>query len=72
VRGLLRHQSQPAGLCGALHDPVAAAILCAPQKADYTFVHGKAIVKEGQVATVEMGRVIERHNRIAWQMVDGS
>ncbi|MGH8060124.1 MAG: amidohydrolase family protein, partial [Candidatus Entotheonellia bacterium] len=29
---------------GALHDPVAAAILCAPQKADYTFVHGKAHV----------------------------
>jgi 8-oxoguanine deaminase len=57
---------------GALHDPVAAAILCAPQKADYTFVHGKAVVKEGQVATVEVGRVIERHNRIAGQMVDGS
>jgi 8-oxoguanine deaminase len=57
---------------GALHDPVAAAILCAPQKADYTFVHGKAVVKEGQVTTVEMGRVIERHNRIAWEMVDGS
>jgi 8-oxoguanine deaminase len=27
---------------GALHDPVAAAMLCAPQQADYTFVHGKA------------------------------
>jgi 8-oxoguanine deaminase len=32
---------------GALHDPVAAAMLCAPQKADYTFVYGRAIVKEG-------------------------
>ena len=57
---------------GALHDPVAAAILCAPQTADYTFVHGKAIVKAGRVATVEMGRVIERHNRIARQMVDSA
>jgi cytosine/adenosine deaminase-related metal-dependent hydrolase len=50
----------------------SAAILCAPQTADYTFVHGKAIVKGGQVATVEMGGVIERHNRIARQMVDSS
>ncbi len=57
---------------GALHDPVAAAVLCAPQKADHTVIHGKRIVKDGRVTTVEMGRVIEQHNRIAKRMVDGA
>ncbi len=56
---------------GAWHDPVAATVFCAPQNADYTYVHGRAVVKEGQVVTVEMGRVIEQHNRIARQMVRG-
>ena len=56
---------------GALHDPVAAALLCAPQTAAYTFVHGRAVVREGQVATVELGPVIERHNHIARRMVAG-
>ncbi len=46
---------------GALHDPVAAAIFCAPQKVDYTVVNGTFVVKAGEVATVEMGRVVQRH-----------
>jgi hypothetical protein len=54
---------------GALHDPVAALLLCAPQAADYTVVNGKFVVREGQVATVDMGPVMERHNEIALEMV---
>jgi len=56
---------------GALHDPVAAALFCAPQTADYTVVNGKFVVKNGEVVTVDMGRVVERHNRIAKAMVNG-
>ncbi len=55
---------------GALHDPVAAAIFCAPQKADYTVINGKFVVKGGEVVTVEVGKVVERHNRIAKAMVN--
>jgi hypothetical protein len=50
---------------------VAAALFCAPQRADYTFVHGRAIVKDGQLITVELPRVIEQHNRLARQLVNG-
>ena len=31
---------------GALHDPVAAVVFCAPQPADYTVINGRIIVKE--------------------------
>jgi cytosine/adenosine deaminase-related metal-dependent hydrolase len=54
---------------GAMHDPVAAAIFCAPQHADYTVINGKMIVKDGQLTTVDVGSLIERHNRIARSML---
>lgn len=56
---------------GALHDPVAAALLCTPQTTDYTVINGRFVVREGQVTTVELGRVIEQHNQIAQKMVNG-
>lgn len=56
---------------GALHDPVAAAIFCSPQRADYTVIHGKTVVKEGRLTTVDLGRVVERHNQISRAMVNG-
>ena len=56
---------------GALHDPVAAALFCAPQTADYTVVNGKFVVKNGEVVTADMWRVVERHNQIAKKMVAG-
>ncbi len=54
---------------GALHDPVAAVVFCAPQPADYTVIHGRCIVKERQLTTVDTGPLIERHNRLAAEML---
>jgi cytosine/adenosine deaminase-related metal-dependent hydrolase len=50
---------------GALHDPVAAAIFCAPQTADYTVVNGRVIVRDGRLTTLDLGPHVERHNRVA-------
>jgi len=50
---------------GALHDPVAATLFCAPTRARFTVVHGRVVVEEGRLATVELGPLIERHNRLA-------
>ena len=54
---------------GALHDPVAAVVFCAPQPADYTVINGRFIVKERQLTTVDTGPLAERHNRLAAQML---
>ena len=53
---------------GALHDPVAALMFCASPQAEYTIVDGRVVVREGLLATVELGPLIERHNRIAQQL----
>ena len=36
------------GYAGALHDPVAAVLFCAPQQARHTVVHGRPVVRDGE------------------------
>ena len=48
---------------GSLHDPVAAALFCAPVLVDYTVVGGRTIVKEGNLATLDLPALVESHNR---------
>jgi cytosine/adenosine deaminase-related metal-dependent hydrolase len=54
---------------GAVHDPVGALMLCANPAADYSIVHGNVVVRQGQIATLEMGPLTERHNQLARQLV---
>lgn len=45
-------------------DP-AALVLAGPTRVRHLFVEGRQVVREGQIATVDMPRVIERQNAIA-------
>jgi 8-oxoguanine deaminase len=54
---------------GALHDPVAATVFCHPVRADYTFVGGKAVVRDGQLVTLDERKLIEKHNRSAKRLL---
>lgn len=57
---------------GALHDPVAAALLCAPVPAWHTFVHGRAVIWEGHCTCLHREpELIERHNRAAQRLLAG-
>ena len=56
---------------GALHDPVAATVFCAPTRARFTVVQGRVVVADGRVVTLDMGPVIERHNRLAAALARG-
>ena len=50
---------------GAVHDPVASLLLCASPSAAYTVVNGQVVVREGQLTTIDLGPLVERHNRLA-------
>jgi len=54
---------------GAAHDPIAALIFCASPQAEYTVVNGRVVVREGQLTTLDLQAHIERHNRMALQLV---
>ena len=60
------------GFAGALHDPLAALLFCAPRRADYTIVNGRVIVSAGRLTSVDLPVLIERHNRLAQHLVNGS
>ena len=56
---------------GALHDPVAAALFCTPQKVDLTIVGGKVVVKDARMATVDEAALVRKHNQAAARLVNG-
>ncbi|RUP23733.1 MAG: 8-oxoguanine deaminase [Curvibacter sp.] len=53
---------------GAVHDPVGALLLCAPAKTRHTVVHGRVVVRDGQLTTLDLPPLIEQHNRLALQL----
>jgi cytosine/adenosine deaminase-related metal-dependent hydrolase len=53
---------------GAVHDPVGALLLCASPQAAYTVVNGRVLVRQGQLTSVELAPLLERHNRLALQL----
>jgi 8-oxoguanine deaminase len=57
------------GYAGALHDPVAAAVFCAPQDVDWNVVGGRVIVQGGRLVTIDSARLVERHNRAARRLL---
>jgi 8-oxoguanine deaminase len=56
---------------GALHDPVAATVFCAPVRADFTVVGGKVILQDGQLTTVDLPSLVEQHNALSLQLLGG-
>jgi len=53
---------------GAVHDPVGALLLCGSPQVAYSVVNGRVVVREGQLATVDLAPLIERHNAMARQL----
>jgi 8-oxoguanine deaminase len=60
------------GVAGALHDPLAALFFCHVPRVRHSVVHGRVVVRDGQLATVELPPLIERHNRLARELADAA
>jgi 8-oxoguanine deaminase len=56
---------------GALHDPLAAVLFCAPVKVDYNIVGGKFVVKQGELVTLNLPSHIRKHNEAAKRLMEG-
>ncbi|MDX2203693.1 MAG: 8-oxoguanine deaminase [Hyphomicrobiaceae bacterium] len=56
---------------GAQWDPVAALLFCGPQKAATTVVNGRVVVRDGELATIDLPKVLERHGRLARALANG-
>jgi 8-oxoguanine deaminase len=54
---------------GAVHDPLAALLLCTVDKVDLSVINGRVIVRAGELLTIDIEKHVERHNEIAKEMV---
>lgn len=54
---------------GALHDPVAAILFCAPVRVDYTVVGGRFVVKRGRLVNLDEQDLVQRHNQAAKRLL---
>ncbi len=59
------------GFAGGWHDPVAALTFCAPSNVNYSVINGKVVVREGQLTTIELKPLLQRHNKLARQLANG-
>jgi cytosine/adenosine deaminase-related metal-dependent hydrolase len=57
---------------GAVHDAVGSLLLCASAPTRHTMVHGRLVVRDGQLTRVDLGPLIERHNRLAVQLAESA
>lgn len=57
---------------GAVHDPVGALMLCASANTRHTIVNGRMVVRDGQLTTVDLGPLLERHNRLARELAQAA
>ena len=57
------------GYAGAHHDPVAALLFCAPAPVAWSAINGRLVVRNGQLCTLDLPLLLERHRRLAAQLV---
>ena len=54
---------------GALHDPVAALVFCGAGDVGTAVIDGRVVVREGRLATLDLGPHVETHNRLAQRLL---
>lgn len=52
-------------------DPVAALVLCGPTRVKGLIVEGREVVRDGQMVTVDLPRVLERQRQLAGRLAGG-
>ncbi|MDP8909888.1 MAG: amidohydrolase family protein, partial [Chloroflexota bacterium] len=57
---------------GAIHDPLAALLFCAPPTVDLSVVNGRVRVRNGQLVDVDLPALVTRHNELAHALVRGT
>jgi len=60
------------GMAGAHHDPLAGLFFCHVPRVKHSLVNGRVVVRDGQLSTLELPRLIERHNRLAAELVSAA
>jgi 8-oxoguanine deaminase len=66
---LVAYRLDDIALAGALHDPVAALVFCQPPRVDLSIIHGRIVIEDGQLLTLDVPLLVEEHNRLARSLI---
>lgn len=62
---LAMYRRDDVALAGAVEqDPLGAMILCRVARADRVIINGRTVVRDGQIAGIDMANLVERFNRL--------
>jgi cytosine/adenosine deaminase-related metal-dependent hydrolase len=56
---------------GALHDPLAALVFCAPPQVDLSVINGVIRVQDGEIMGVDMPALVRRHDALSRALLRG-
>ena len=56
---------------GAGHDPVAAVVFCQPATVDLSVIHGRVVVENGELQTLDLAPLLARHRALSRAMIRG-
>ena len=51
-------------------DPVAALVLCGPTRVRHLIVEGRQVVRDGQMVTLDLERVVGRQRQLAARLAE--
>ena len=57
---------------GGEHDPLAALVLCAPARVDFSIIHGRIVVRDGKLTSIDLPPIVERHRAFARALARGA
>ena len=60
------------GMAGAQHDPLAALLFCQVPRVKHSIVDGRVVVRDGQITTLDLPLLIERHNALAAELANAA
>lgn len=54
---------------GAAHDPVGAVVFCQPQQVDWSIINGRVVVEKGELLTIDVDWLTQKHNQLSYQLI---
>ena len=57
---------------GSDWDPLASLLFCGPVKTSHTIINGRQVVRDGQLVTMDMAQMLERHAAMAHHLMQAS
>jgi 8-oxoguanine deaminase len=68
---LIGYRIDQAAFAGAGSDPVAALVFCQSAQVDLSIINGRQIVRDGALLTDDLPVLVEQHNRLSRQLING-